>query len=140
MGGLPLRRIPEVKRANYETSTQELVYHDANNAIIVAATHGRIRMCHYNSSSRPFCNILGIVRLEEGIRVVYAAIERRVIVYRRYREAVVGFWRAAHFLGQMGTPQRSSSHSRRVGRLMSSCEGPAGLRRWPSDGAWLRER
>lgn len=85
-------------------------------------------MRHYDASSRPFGNVLGIVRLEKSIGVVYAAIKRCVIVYRGYREAVVSFWRAAHFLGQMETPQRSSSHARRVGMLISSCEGPAGIR------------
>lgn len=111
MGGIPLQRIPKVERAHYEIGTQELVYDDADDAIIVAATHRRVRMCHDNAPFRPFYNILRVVRLEETIWVVYAAIERRVIVYRGYREVVVGFWWAAHFLGQMKTPRRSSSHS-----------------------------
>jgi hypothetical protein len=35
--------------------------------------------------------------------MVHAAIERRVIMDRGYREAVVGVWWATHLLGQIET-------------------------------------
>jgi hypothetical protein len=51
--------------------------------------------------------------------VVYAAIKRRVIVDRRYREAIMRIWWAAHLLGRCDTQSGSSLH---VGRMERNSE------------------
>lgn len=114
--------VPEVERAYYQASVQELLYHDAHYPIIIAATHWCIRVRHHDAPPLPLRNISRGVRLEQSIRVIDAAIERRVIVDRGYRKVVVGFWRAAHSLGQYKTQSGSSSHYWRVKMLMSSLQ------------------
>ena len=112
--------VPEVERAHHPPSMQELLHHDTNNPIIVATAHWRIWVCHDDTPPLPVRDIDRILRLRQGIWMVYAAIECRVIVYRRYREAVVSFRWAAHLLGRIVTQLPCSLHLRKVMMLGSS--------------------
>jgi len=112
--------VPEVERAHHPPSMQELFHHDANYPIVVATTHWRVWVCHDDAFSPPLRDISQILRLDQGIWMVYAAIECRVIVYRRDREAVMSFRWAAHLLGRIETQLQCSLHLRKVMMLGSS--------------------
>ena len=71
-------------------------------------------MCHDDTPPPPLRDIDRIFRLGQGIWMVYAAIECRVIVDRRYREAVMSFRWAAHLLGRTETQLRCSLHLREL--------------------------
>ncbi len=107
--------VPEVEGTDHEPGFQHLADRDANNAVIVAPTHWGIGVCHNNTTfppSRFLC--IASCNLGQDIRVIYAAVKRCVVVYRRYGEAVVGLRRQAHLLGLRLTRSESSSQARYV--------------------------
>jgi hypothetical protein len=82
--------IPEIECAHYIASLQHLIDDDAYNSIIVASTHWSVRMRHDDTALSPSCSGIISSRIVEYVWMVNAAVERGIIVYRGYREAVVG--------------------------------------------------
>jgi hypothetical protein len=96
--------IPEVEGSYDPAGVQKLVYDNAHDAVIVAATHWCVWMRHDNSAFPPCLFSFIVGRLAQDIGMVDAAIKRCVIVDGGYREGVVGFWRATHVSGRLETP------------------------------------
>jgi hypothetical protein len=77
--------IPKVESADDPSSFQKFINHNAHNPVIVAATHWGIWMRHNNASGPPWSFHHCIIQMYfvQRVWVVYAAIECRIIVYRR---------------------------------------------------------
>lgn len=114
----------------------EFVQDDAYNAIVIAPTHWRIRVRHNYAFCSPWSDLIGSSRVcvVQGLRVVYAAIERRIIVYRRYREGIDWLWRMTHVAGPWKTPGICSSH---VEETLHGCQstGLGNSLRGPKEGS-----
>lgn len=106
---------PKVKGSYYVASLQHFIDYYADNAIVVAAPHWSIRVCHYHTTLPP--SRASASRVED-VGMVYAAVKCRVIVYRGYGEAIVGLRGAMHLQGLPQTRGKYESHARYIAKLV----------------------